>query len=214
MVYTNELYHHGIKGQRWGVRRYRNEDGSLTPAGKKREAQLEKYRQSELQKVEKRYGRAEKAAADKQRKLEDKYMSSLAKSGGKVTSQQRDLAAEVLTAKLHKYEAAAKRVAETSALKNMTIDELEKDRRTVRQKSLGKAAALAAFGAVSVAAPIDPVFKAVGVASSLLAMPSVSRSAGYETRVSKARDEEIMKGAMKKAGVAYYSHGRREYKAD
>ena len=28
-----ELYHHGIKGQRWGVRRFQNEDGSLTPAG-------------------------------------------------------------------------------------------------------------------------------------------------------------------------------------
>lgn len=33
---TYELYHHGIKGQRWGVRRYQNKNGSLTPAGKKR----------------------------------------------------------------------------------------------------------------------------------------------------------------------------------
>lgn len=32
----NELYHHGIKGQKWGVRRFQNKDGSLTPAGKKR----------------------------------------------------------------------------------------------------------------------------------------------------------------------------------
>jgi hypothetical protein len=32
----SELYHHGIKGQRWGIRRYQKEDGSLTPAGKKR----------------------------------------------------------------------------------------------------------------------------------------------------------------------------------
>lgn len=31
--YTNELYHHGIKGQKWGVRRYQNKDGSLTPEG-------------------------------------------------------------------------------------------------------------------------------------------------------------------------------------
>lgn len=31
----NELYHHGIKGQRWGVRRYQHEDGSLTPAGRR-----------------------------------------------------------------------------------------------------------------------------------------------------------------------------------
>lgn len=31
-----ELYHHGIKGQKWGVRRYQYADGSYTPAGKKK----------------------------------------------------------------------------------------------------------------------------------------------------------------------------------
>ena len=40
--YQDSLTHHGIKGQKWGVRRYRNEDGSLTPAGKKRQAKLQK----------------------------------------------------------------------------------------------------------------------------------------------------------------------------
>jgi hypothetical protein len=34
----NELRHHGIKGQRWGIRRFQNRDGSLTSAGKKRRA--------------------------------------------------------------------------------------------------------------------------------------------------------------------------------
>lgn len=32
----SELYHHGVKGQRWGVRRYQNADGSLTEEGEKR----------------------------------------------------------------------------------------------------------------------------------------------------------------------------------
>lgn len=31
-----ELYHFGIKDMRWGIRRYQNKDGSLTPAGRKR----------------------------------------------------------------------------------------------------------------------------------------------------------------------------------
>lgn len=31
-----ELYHHGIKGQKWGVRRYQYTDGTYTPAGRKR----------------------------------------------------------------------------------------------------------------------------------------------------------------------------------
>lgn len=30
------IQHHGIKGMKWGVRRYQNKDGSLTPTGKKR----------------------------------------------------------------------------------------------------------------------------------------------------------------------------------
>lgn len=31
--YGNELYHHGVLGQKWGVRRYQNKDGSYTSAG-------------------------------------------------------------------------------------------------------------------------------------------------------------------------------------
>jgi hypothetical protein len=36
MNYERYLVHHGILGQKWGVRRYRNEDGTLTEAGKAR----------------------------------------------------------------------------------------------------------------------------------------------------------------------------------
>lgn len=38
LYYPNDQYlaHHGIKGQKWGVRRYQNEDGSYTSAGRKR----------------------------------------------------------------------------------------------------------------------------------------------------------------------------------
>ena len=33
---SEELAHHGIRGMKWGVRRFQNKDGSLTAAGKKR----------------------------------------------------------------------------------------------------------------------------------------------------------------------------------
>jgi hypothetical protein len=40
---NGELYHHGIKGMKWGVRRYQNTDGTLTSAGKKRYLKDEKF---------------------------------------------------------------------------------------------------------------------------------------------------------------------------
>lgn len=43
LISEEELYHYGVKGQKWGVRRYQNEDGSLTNAGKKRYGTSENF---------------------------------------------------------------------------------------------------------------------------------------------------------------------------
>lgn len=51
-----ELYHHGILGMHWGIRRYQNKDGSLTAAGRKRYEKLkENTRESYQNKGEKAY---------------------------------------------------------------------------------------------------------------------------------------------------------------
>ena len=54
---SNELYHHGILGQKWGVRRFQNADGSLTSAGKKRygAATTDQPQQKALTRAEKEY---------------------------------------------------------------------------------------------------------------------------------------------------------------
>ena len=39
-----DLYHHGILGMHWGIRRYQNKDGSLTEAGKARYDRQQKKR--------------------------------------------------------------------------------------------------------------------------------------------------------------------------
>ena len=83
-MYVNyEIRHHGILGQRWGVRRFQNADGSLTPAGRRR---LEKR---DAKWARKNYNEIAKTARKRVKRELDEYASELLSQPGSRNSNGR-----------------------------------------------------------------------------------------------------------------------------
>lgn len=79
-----ELYHYGILGQKWGVRRYQNPDGTYTVAGKKRYA---KKLYSEMKKNSKKLDYREYDEAVKNKLSSDKRVKDYVSANSKEYNQ-------------------------------------------------------------------------------------------------------------------------------
>lgn len=84
--YSDELYHFGIKGQKWGLRLYQNPDGSYTEAGKERY----KYRNHQMDKVERKIVRKMDKFAAKSEKSGEKALDRLKKLKSEETKAESD----------------------------------------------------------------------------------------------------------------------------
>ena len=89
----SDLRHHGIKGQKWGVRRFQNADGSLTATGRKRygtddlKDSLDKLNKADsLINTAKKY-QSEKDRKEHNNKVNNKIKSDLSKMSDKELQQ-------------------------------------------------------------------------------------------------------------------------------
>lgn len=86
--YTNELYHQGVKGQKWGIRRYQNEDGTYTAEGKERRRRLGSWLSRTEKDGKNKVSPAEKVAKEAGKAIRES--SNISKQGSKISRERRE----------------------------------------------------------------------------------------------------------------------------
>ena len=154
IYYGNELYHHGIKGQKWGVRRFQRSDGSLTNAGRKRYNEEIETAKKNLSKAKSDY-KAEQSRYNKATAggmvYNQKAVSNLNKAGKKVKYAKDDLRDAKLNSKLQNQTKKGKRQQKLEE-KYKSQGMSDSDAALSAYKRVRTEHALAAVGTMTVAA--------------------------------------------------------------
>ena len=123
----DELCHWGIKGQRWGFRRFQNEDGSLTPEGRERYGEGGAKSKSDVQKY-----KAKVSFKTQQYKADLKSKAQIEKDKRAAKEERNRIKEQAKTDKVAKKEAAKKEMEnrpagmKLSRTKNMSDEDLQK----------------------------------------------------------------------------------------
>lgn len=140
--YSDSIMHHGIKGQKWGVRRYQNENGSLTAAGKSR------YKSFSTGRYERKVAENKEKAAEHRRYAEDynpkNYIGKSKYTDRQKARDQKKMNKELAIAR--KYEEKAQEMG-NRAKRSQEFDDNYMKERAKRTNAKGFAtAALVGFG--------------------------------------------------------------------
>lgn len=152
---SNSLQHHGIKGMRWGVRRYQNKDGSLTPLGEKRAAGKSLADKKAIENLKDqraaRYISLKKARQELRESARDKrFERRLAKERSRIEAEKAKVDAETARQrnkqaaedmKNDRADRAAKRALDKQGMRNLTKDRAADRDITNRKMKLEESAA-------------------------------------------------------------------------